>query len=42
MLFKSKYNQKLVALGGGTGAFTWWCGATRLNYPQKNTAVFGT
>lgn len=42
MISKSKYSQNVVALGGGTGAFVWWCGASMLNNPQKNTAVFGT
>lgn len=31
-----------MAPGGGTGAFTWWSGASILNNPAKNTAVFGT
>lgn len=39
---KLKYNQNIVAPGGGTGAFTWWSGASLLNNPSKNTAVFGT
>lgn len=31
-----------MAPGGGTGAFTWWSGASLLNNPEKNTAIFGT
>jgi uncharacterized cofD-like protein len=37
-----KYDQSVIAFGGGTGAYTWWSGATLLNNPEKNTAVFGT
>lgn len=39
---KLKYNQNIVAPGGGTGAFTWWSGVSLLNNPSKNTAIFGT
>lgn len=39
---KQKYNQYIVAPGGGTGAFTWWSGVSLLNNPSKNTAIFGT
>lgn len=42
MPLKHKYNQYIVAPGGGTGAFTWWSGASLLNNPSKNTAIFGT
>lgn len=31
-----------MAPGGGTGAFTWWSGASLLNNASKNTAIFGT
>lgn len=42
MALKYKYNQNIVAPGGGTGAFTWWSGVSLLNNPLKNTAIFGT
>lgn len=37
-----KYNQLIVAPGGGTGAFTWWSGVSLLNNPAQNTAIVGT
>lgn len=37
-----KYNQKIIAFGGGTGAYTFWSGISLVNNPEKNTAVFGT
>lgn len=37
-----KYNQKVVAFGGGTGAYSWWSGTSLLNNPEGNTAIFGT
>lgn len=40
--FKHKYSQNIVSPGGGTGAFTWWSGASLLNHPTKNTAIVGT
>lgn len=36
-----KYDQKIVAFGGGTGAYSFWSGISLLNNPKKNTAIFG-